>query len=321
MLELLDSWQLDTWGWFIACVCGLLVGFAKTGIAGTGILMVPLMADIFPAQQSSGILLPMLVFGDTLAVKYYSRHAHWGHLLRPMPWAVAGILAGYVFMMVFGSQPPMRTGLDSASVPQATELAVRDLPVAVRETRAKPGAVAGTVSMPQDAATLTKQMPAPQTADPKDRLFKRLIGCIVLGCLALQYWRDRKARRDGSADETHRQVPFAFVVFIGIMGGFTTMVANAAGPIWVIYLLAIGLPKYEFIGTGAWFFLILNSFKVPFQMHLGGITAASLAFNAAMVPAIIVGAVAGILIIKRINQELFRTLAQVLAAVAALRLL
>ena len=47
------------------------------------------------------------------------------------------------------------------------------------------------------------------------------------------------------------------------------MLAIAAGPIAQFYLLAMRLPKYAFIGTSAWLFLIINLGKVPLMCELG----------------------------------------------------
>ena len=57
-----------------------------------------------------------------------------------------------------------------------------------------------------------------------------------------------------------------FAAFLGFFGGFSTMVANAAGPIMALYLLSMRLPKNVFIGTGAWFFFIINLLKVPLHI-------------------------------------------------------
>ena len=106
-----------------------------------------------------------------------------------------------------------------------------------------------------------------------------------------------------------------------MLAGFTTLVANAAGPLMVIYLLAMRLPKMEYVGTAAVFFFLLNLFKVPFMVNLGLINAASFSFNLMLAPAVIVGALVGRVILKRIDQKLFENLALGLAAAAGLRLL
>jgi len=87
---------------------------------------------------------------------------------------------------------------------------------------------------------------------------------------------------------------------MGLLAGMTSMMANSANSIVVIYLPAMRFPKREFIGTMAWFFLIVNWIKVPFSVNLGLITTASLRFNLLLFPLIAVGALAGIVILKRI---------------------
>ena len=103
--------------------------------------------------------------------------------------------------------------------------------------------------------------------------------------------------------------------------GFTTLVANAAGSLMVIYLLSMRLPKMEFMGTGAYYFLLMNLFKVPFMMNLGLIDAHSFKGNLILLPAVIVGALAGRVILKRIDQKLFENLALGLSAAAGVKLL
>lgn len=148
-----------------------------------------------------------------------------------------------------------------------------------------------------------------------DAHLKRMIGAIVLLVLGLGLYVKR-----------HREnlnVPKSwwFVGIIGMLGGFTTMVANAAGPIWIVYLLALQLPKKTFLGTNAWVFLILNIFKVPFSLYLGFIGVESLWFDLKMVPAVAAGAFLGVHAAKFIRQEMFETLVRILAVIGALQLL
>lgn len=99
------------------------------------------------------------------------------------------------------------------------------------------------------------------------------------------------------------------------------MLANAAGPIMVIYLLSMRLPPTAFIGTSAWYFLIINTFKVPFSAQLGLITLSSLMFNAMLLPFIGLGAWAGIKFARHIPRGSFERLVQILAALGALKLI
>ena len=99
------------------------------------------------------------------------------------------------------------------------------------------------------------------------------------------------------------------------------MMANAAGPIMIIYLLAAGLPKTQFVGTAAWFFFIVNWLKVPFSATLDLITPQSLKLNVCLFPVIVIGAVTGIVLLKHIPQKLFRIIVLALATAAAVKLL
>jgi uncharacterized membrane protein YfcA len=148
-----------------------------------------------------------------------------------------------------------------------------------------------------------------------DQQLRPIIGAIVLTMLILNYIRLRR----GSTD---LPIPtqWWFAAIMGLLAGMTTMMANAAGPIMTIYLLAMQLPKQEFIGTGAWYFFLMNCFKVPFSAHLNLINAQSLWINLMILPVIVVGAILGILIVNYIPQKAFTAVVQILAAVGAIYL-
>jgi uncharacterized membrane protein YfcA len=153
-----------------------------------------------------------------------------------------------------------------------------------------------------------------------DTQLKPIIGAIVLAMLILKFIQDRRKTLDDSKTIS-LTAQWAFVVMLGFFAGLTTMMANAAGPIMIIYLLSTGLAKTEFVGTGAWFFFIVNWVKVPFNIKLSLITPDSLKLDATLFPLIVIGAVAGILILKHIPQKLFRIVVMILAAAAAIKLL
>lgn len=149
-----------------------------------------------------------------------------------------------------------------------------------------------------------------------DRLVRRAIGALLIVVLALTAWRETRK----TAAET---VPSAwwFAGLFGLAGGFTSMVSNAAGALLVVYLLAMRLPRDEFIGTSAWYFLIVNVVKVPFSAGLGLITGASLLLDAVLAGGVAAGAVAGMLAARRIPEKAFTLSVQVLAFAAAVRML
>src|SRR5687767_13035492 len=92
-----------------------------------------------------------------------------------------------------------------------------------------------------------------------EAVYKPIIGVTILVLTTLQVARMYEP-------QWFANVPHApwFAWTIGLVAGGATMLANAAGPIFTIYCLAIALPKFELVGTSAWFFFIINAFKVPF---------------------------------------------------------
>jgi uncharacterized membrane protein YfcA len=154
-----------------------------------------------------------------------------------------------------------------------------------------------------------------------DLTVKRLIGGILVILVLLHLWRRIRDRNREDSVSKWGTGYSRLALLAGICAGFTTMVANAAGPIMILYLLAMRLPKMEFIGTSAWFFLVLNLFKVPFSYSLGLITPASLSIDLPLAPFAMMGAVSGRAIIKHIDQSLFEKMALVLTLVAGVRML
>lgn len=243
--------SLEPWQLALAFAGALLVGISKTGIAGLGMLFVVIFANVIPAKQASGFVLPLLIFGDVVAVWAYRAHAKWAHVFRLMPWTAAGVVIGFFAM--------------------------------------------GHID---------------------DREARLLIGTIILVMVSVQLWR-RSRLKEGQIEEAGAW----FAPTVGVLVGFTTLVANAAGPLMAIYLLAMRLPKMEYVGTGAVFFLLLNCFKVPFMVGLGLITTDSFGFNLLLAPAVFLGAMLGRKLLPKINQKLFENLVLGLSAAAGLKLL
>lgn len=149
-----------------------------------------------------------------------------------------------------------------------------------------------------------------------DRTFVVLIGAIVLLCLSILIYTEMKGK-----DFT---VPSSagFYILVGILSGFASMIGNAAGPIFSIYLLALGFKKNNLMGTNAWFFFAINLTKLPLQAFLWhNIGLRSWKVTLMMLPVITIGAVLGFLVLKKINEKYFRYLVIAMTAVAALRLL
>ena len=242
--------------WFLSLFCAFSIGFSKNGVSGISILIIPLMAMIFPAKESTGILLPLLVVGDCIALWSFRNEGEWKHIVRALPWALIGIAAGWVAMLL-----PQFSG----------------------------------------------------------HLFRRFIGLIVVFVLILGEWLAWKRTENGSNLRfSHSSL---FIASFGILGGFATMTANAAGPVFAIYLLALQLPKENFIGSTARIFLVLNLIKIPFSAQLGLINSDTLIFNITVLPMLAFGAYLGFKTVKIIPQKAFNYMVKTLAFLAAIKLI
>ena len=239
--------------WVFAALGAFMVGVSKAGITGLSILSIALFNHVFPSsKQASGLVLPLLIFGDFVAVFSYRKHTQWHYLWRLFPWTAAGVVLGYFTL--------------------------------------------GRIS---------------------DHSARIMIGWIIVSLAALSFWRRQASARNEEAAIFHWSVG----AVIGVTAGFITLVANAAGPLMAIYLVAMRLPKMEYVGTAAVFFMLLNLFKVPFMVDLGLITVQSFSFNLALAPAVLLGALAGRWLLKRVNQNLFEQLVLLLSAIGGILLI
>ena len=147
------------------------------------------------------------------------------------------------------------------------------------------------------------------------------IGGIVLVIVAIQLWRMFRGAPAREAD-------MATAAAYGTTGGFTTFVANAAGPVINTYLAGLALPKHEHLGTSAWLYFAVNVSKIPFYIALGELTTGgrfftwdSLLYDLIVVPAIVLGVFSGRSLFHRIPQRAFLLTVLVLSAGGALKLL
>lgn len=149
-----------------------------------------------------------------------------------------------------------------------------------------------------------------------DEQFKDLIAILVFMCIGLMLWKDRRKGKNFFPDS------WWFAASMGVLGGFATMIGNVAGPIFAIYLLAMHLPKNNFIGTSAWFFLILNFCKFPLHLFIWKtISWPSLKMDLMTLPAIALGAFLGIWLVRIIPEKTYRTAVIVITAISAFLLL
>ena len=148
-----------------------------------------------------------------------------------------------------------------------------------------------------------------------DDLFKYGMVIIILFSVSLMYLMESKKEK---------KIPknLIFLSSMGTLAGFTTMVGNLAGAFSNIYFLAMRIPKNTFIGTAAWLFFIINSFKVPFHIwSWGTINESSILKSLELIPFVILGLIFGVILVKKINDNTFRKLILFLTAFGGILIL
>ncbi|MFJ6549805.1 sulfite exporter TauE/SafE family protein [Microbacterium sp. NPDC091676] len=152
-----------------------------------------------------------------------------------------------------------------------------------------------------------------------DGVVRRAIGVILLLMIAVTLWRRwRQARAE---QEAAARGGALLAGVYGTLGGFTTMVANAGGPVMSMYFLATRTPVQVFLGTSAWFFAIINVIKVPFLAGIGLFTGPVLLTDAILAPLVVLGALVGLRVARRLDQRLFDRIVIVLTILGAVYLL
>jgi len=215
----------------------LLIGMSKAGLSGFGLAMVPIMALIFGAKESTGVILPMLIAADIMAVIHYHRSAVWKYIIRILPWAAAGVFI----------------------------------------------------------ALITGKM-------VNNNQFRVVMMTVVWIMLILMILNDIRNKKGNEIPES----PLV-ASLLGLAGGFATMIGNSAGPVFTLYFLSMRLPKKEFIGTGAWLYLIINTGKLPLQAVVWkNITWNFLILDFISIPFIALGIFIGIHIVKLFPENIYR---------------
>jgi uncharacterized protein len=149
-----------------------------------------------------------------------------------------------------------------------------------------------------------------------DQVFKWIMAATIIVSVGIMLWLERL----GEPEHIPKQKSFAIAT--GIAGGFTSMVGNLAGSVMSVYLLSIRLPKNAFIGTTAWFFLVVNWFKVPFHVvawHT--ITWKTVGLDLLTLPFILVGAWLGIVIVRKLTDRMYRWFIIIMTLIAAIGML
>jgi uncharacterized membrane protein YfcA len=218
-------------------ISALVLGLSKAGLSGISLSIIPVMALIFGAKESTGVLLPMLIAADIMAVIYYHRNAVWKHIIRILPWIAVGILIAVITGNIIN-----------------------------------------------------------------DNQFRLVMITVVWIMIILMIMNDLRKKSYNEIPENHY-----FAGLMGLTGGFATMIGNSAGPVFNLYFLAMRLPKKEFIGTGAWLYLIMNCGKLPVQIFVWKtISVNTIILNLLSVPVIAAGIFIGIHIVKLFPEKVYR---------------
>ena len=147
--------------------------------------------------------------------------------------------------------------------------------------------------------------------DMNEAVFRKLMAVIIILTVIIMLVMEIKKTKNIPAHPL-------FAAGTGIAAGFTTMLGNLAGAFSNLYFLAMRLPKNDFIGTSSWLFLVINLFKLPFQVvYWKNITASSLQTDLLLLPALALGFLSGLKIVKRIRDEHYRKVVIVLTLIGA----
>ena len=148
--------------------------------------------------------------------------------------------------------------------------------------------------------------------------FKRLMALCIFSGLGVMYW----SRNKSEIQKAKVFNSWWYAPLFGLLGGFTTMIGNAAGPVMAVYMLSVRLPKLSFVGTSAWFFLAVNYLKIPIQIFAwDNIHWPSLSLNIAAIPCIFLGAVLGIYFVKKVPESAYRGFIVAMTIISTLLLL
>jgi uncharacterized membrane protein YfcA len=141
--------------------------------------------------------------------------------------------------------------------------------------------------------------------------FRKIMAAIILVTVSLMLLTELREKLSFS----HHPL---FASGMGLATGFTTMLGNLAGAFSNLYFLALRMPKNNFIGTAAWLFLFINLFKLPFQVLVWkNISGATLWIDLLLLPALVLGFVAGIKLVAKISDDRYRKVVIILTLIGA----
>ena len=145
---------------------------------------------------------------------------------------------------------------------------------------------------------------------------KKLMGWTLALALVVMFWNEFRKGENRFINK------WWYSALFGLLGGFTTMIGNAAGPVMAVYLLSMRKDKMSYVGINAWFFLVVNLLKVPLQTFVWhNITWQTFSLDLCMIPVILVGAFLGIQIVKWFPEKAFHRFVQAVTVLAVILML
>lgn len=280
----------------VVAIAAVLYGLDKSLAPGAGILAVATLTAVMPAKEATGITLIMAIVADWSAIWAYRGNVSRRSLIRLFPFVAIGIAAGAGFLFVADNTVTRLT----IGVILAVFVSMYFLSLARKRL-----AALATVGRSGQAEA------DPSKADESNAV--KPDGTTTL---------DDSDARSSAVPHTMGAKSFALAkrVVCGALAGFTTMVANAGGPITSIYFLSENLSVMRFLGTTAWFYLIINLVKLPFAIGLNMITWANFTAMAWTIPLVIIAVLCGRWVARRVSQSAFSVLVYALSVVAVIRL-
>ena len=234
--------------WLVLLAAGLVTGFSKFSIGGMGLLILPIVMIAFPGPVALGILIPMYIVTDILAVASYRKDIAWRVLFKFLPLGFIGVLFGGWIISDINAED-----------------------------------------------------------------FKTLLGTIIVVIILLGVWLDYKP-------STFMQHSIA-AYFMGFWSGVISLIANAGGPLFSLFLIEQRLSKEAYVSTRAWAFFFINISKLPVLISLNLIDWEVTLLSMRCVPGLIIGAFIGHWLLKRLNLTQFKWVIRTMAAIAAIKLI
>jgi uncharacterized membrane protein YfcA len=244
--------------WSIVILAVLFIGVTKSGFgSGVGLMIVPMTAIAMGhipgrvSEDALGLLLPLLVAGDLIAVWQYRKlffgksesnresHAR-AVILKLMPGTILGVILGGTLLWAIHSR----------------------------------GQLVGA-------------------------LIRIEIGCESILLVSLHWWRLYRGIQ-------HKLLPEPFRSWLtGSFAAVSSTLAHAAGPIIAMYLLPLQLDRQLYVGTCAVYFFLLNTCKLPAYYWGGQFAHVRFVFTAQFLPLVVIGALFGRWLVKRMTDRLF----------------